>query len=224
MQRFHAKHGFTMLELMITVALMGIILSIAMPQLKGYMKREDARRAATDVATVLSQARSQAMSSGRMTFVMFGQPTNGIDPFEDGQIAAVVTDTDYDSHVTEADPVSPVFLPNGINSDISMYGVNGTPLGSLNIPDEDESRFVPTSDLASLPNGTTLPIDPVLGVPVIGFTPQGSPVRSDTPTDFGSGAGGVYLTDNDGMVLAVIVRPMGEIRTMVLDSGTERWR
>jgi prepilin-type N-terminal cleavage/methylation domain-containing protein len=225
MQRIQARHGFTTIELMITVALMGVILAIAMPQLKGYVRREDTRRAATEMSDVLTRAMSEAKNSGHMTWVLFAEPTNGLFPFEENQVAAVVTDTNFDNTMEETDSSRPIFMPNSGNPDIALYGVNGTPLAGISIPDQDESTFLADSDLGSLTNGTTLPVDAIMGVPVIGFSNQnGSPVRADSPTSFGSGAGGVYLTDNDGLVFAILVLPMGEIRTMVLDSTTEKWR
>jgi prepilin-type N-terminal cleavage/methylation domain-containing protein len=224
MKRFRDSRGFSIFELITVMAVMGVMVAIAMPMMTSYKRKEDTRGAAQKMSSVVTEARARAISSGRMTFLLLGEPTNGIAPFEPGQVAALVMDDDGDNAITEADPVSPIHLPVGINADISMYGVNGTPLGSFAIPTDDLSEAVASGNLSTLTNGTTLPVSADLGVPVVAFSPQGAPVAVDTPAEWGTGAGGIYVTDNANMVLAVLIAPLGSVKVEKLDPADGNWK
>lgn len=229
MHKFRRDAGFTLIEMMTVVAIVGIMSVVGFAALKGYARHEDTRRAALAVANVLSKARSEAMSSGRMTFVLFAEPTDGSVTFATGQWAALVIDQNDDKKVGVEDAVTAVFLPNGISPEVSSYGAHGlNAMKTTALPAADESAAVVDGDLTALTDGTTIPVDADLGVPAIAFSAQGSPVTISpppaAPAPWGSGAGGVYLTDNDKMVLAVLVLPLGDVRTMAFDSGSGEWK
>jgi len=225
MQSFRARQGYTLLELMTVVAIAGFLSMWGIASLRSYNRHEDTRRAASSVAGWLSKARSEAMAGGRMTFVVFAPPTDGSVPFQPGQYAALVIDEDGDGVISGADAVTPLFLPSGINPDVSVYGAHGlTGLKTTALPPDDESQQVTDGDMTNLTDGTTAPIDPTLGVPIIAFSPQGSPVAMATPTNWGTGAGGVYLTDNDSMLLAVVLLPLGDVHTLAWDLGSGSWK
>jgi len=224
MQRLHARGGYTLLELMVVVAIIGFLSMMALSALKGYARREDTRRAALAVAGVLENARSQAMTTGRMTWVVFKEPVNGVAPWQDdSQFAAVIWDRDNDLQPTAADSVQPIWLPPGPKEHTSRYAPGVSPLGSTPLPDLDQSLDIPNGNLANAVDGTTFNVDANLGVPAIGFNSQGFPVRVNKPLEPSSGPGAVYLTDNDSSVVSVVVLPIGAIRTLALDSATEKW-
>lgn len=224
MKRFHDNQGFSIFELITVMAVMGVMVAIAMPMMTSYRRKEDTRGAAQKVSSVVTDARSKAISSGRMTFLLLGEPTNGVAPFEEGQVAALVMDDDGDNVVTEADTVSPIYLPAGINADISMYGASGTPLSTFFLSEDDMSESEPNTTLADLTDGTTIPDSADLGVPVVAFSPQGAPVAVDTPAEWGTGAGGIYVTDNDSMVLAILIAPLGSVKVQKLDPADGKWK
>ena len=56
--------GFTLIEIMVVVGIMGLILMIGIPNIYQMAKKEGMRRALTDVKEVLSNARAQAILSG----------------------------------------------------------------------------------------------------------------------------------------------------------------
>jgi type II secretion system protein H len=70
MKSFHDRQGFTLIELMVVVAIIGVCAAIAMPAMTSYKRKEDTRRAAVNVSGMLTNARSQAIASGRMTFLL----------------------------------------------------------------------------------------------------------------------------------------------------------
>jgi prepilin-type N-terminal cleavage/methylation domain-containing protein len=74
-------------------------------------------------------------------------------------------------------------------------------------------------------NGATFPVDVTSGRPVIAFSAQGIPVDPSDPNAWGSGAGGIYLTDADGSaVFAALVAPLGEVKLRAYDSGSGTWK
>jgi prepilin-type N-terminal cleavage/methylation domain-containing protein len=224
MKRFHDSRGFSIFELITVMAVMGVMVAIAMPMMTSYRRKEDTRGVAQKVSSVVNEARTRAIASGRMTFLLLGEPTNGVAPFEDGQVAALVMDDDGDNAVTEADSVSPIYLPPGISSDISIYGKNGTPMATYSVPEDDLSEAQPSVTLSELTDGTTLPVSADMEVPVVAFSPQGAPVAVDTPAEWGTGAGGIYVTDNQNMVLAILVAPLGSVKVQRLDLSDGTWK
>lgn len=58
------RKGFTLVELLIAVAVAGIIFAIALPRLRGVMLQEYVRSSRREVATRLQQARSAAVQRG----------------------------------------------------------------------------------------------------------------------------------------------------------------
>ena len=73
-------------------------------------------------------------------------------------------------------------------------------------------------------NGATFPVSETDGVPLIAFNERGIPVSADSPKDWGSGAGAVYLTDNEHAVVAVVVTPLGAVEMARYDNATSTWK
>ena len=224
MKTLHDRQGFTLLELITVVAIMGICAAIAIPAMTSYKRKEDTRQAATTVSGMITNARARAIASGRMTFLLLAEPIDGSVPFQPGQIAALVMDDDGDNAVTAADTAQPIFPTVGMNPSISYYGLNGTPYGTVLVPADDLSESEPAVALGAVLDGSTLPNSTPLGVPVVAFSPQGAAVAADTPAEWGTGAGGIYITDNDNTVLAVLVGPLGSVKMQKLDPASGEWR
>jgi len=225
MKTFHDRQGFTLIELMTVVAIMGIVVAVAMPAMTSYKRKEDTRRAAVNVSGMVTNARARAIASGRMTFLLLGEPIDGSVPFQPGQIAALVTDDDGDNAVTVADTAVPIFPSADLNSSVSLYGATATlPYDTALVPDDDLSESEAAPALGALVDGSTLPNSATLGVPVAAFSPQGAAVAIDTPAEWGTGAGGIYLTDNDSVVVAVLVMPLGSVKMQKLDPASGEWR
>jgi prepilin-type N-terminal cleavage/methylation domain-containing protein len=226
MQNFRRDAGFTVVELMTVVGIAGVLATIAISSLRSYARHEDTRRAAQSVAGTLNRARSEAVASGRMTFVVFGEPADGTIAFETNQVAAIVVDQDDDQAISAADAVSAVFPPSGINPEVTKYGDRGdTVLKTAKLPPLDESRQInPGDDMTKLTGGSSLPIDPAKAVPIVAFAPQGSPVSTIDVNNWGVGAGGMYLTDNDELLIGVIVQPLGDVRVVTYDPAATDWK
>ena len=68
------RQAFTLIEIMVVVALMGIICAIAIPNLYQMAKKEGLRRAVSDLKDVCANARAQAILSGKEVSVRFDPP------------------------------------------------------------------------------------------------------------------------------------------------------
>ena len=224
MKTFHDRQGFTLIELMTVVAIMGILALIAMPAMTSYKRKEETRRAAVNISGMLTTARSRAIASGRMTFLLLAEPIDGSVVFQPGQIAALVTDDDGDNTLTNADTATPIFPTEGMGQTITLYGAKGTPHSTAVLSPDDLSETEANVALGALADGTTLPDSAVMGVPVAAFSPQGAAVAVDTFAEWGTGAGGVYITDNADTVIAVLVMPLGSVKMRKLDVASGEWR
>jgi uncharacterized membrane protein YgcG len=90
------------------------------------------------------------------------------------------------------------------------------------ISDDPGAGQEPVSAIAT--NGTTFPVSEDEGVTAIAFNERGIPVSPDSPEDWGSGAGAVYVTDNESAVYAAVVSQMGEVSVSRYDPGTATWK
>lgn len=74
------QRGFTLVELMVVVAIIGILAAFSTPTMTRSVRRSEARSAATNVAQVIRAARTQAMSRGEVVLLRIS-PNNDNDAF-----------------------------------------------------------------------------------------------------------------------------------------------
>lgn len=65
------EHGFTLLELLMVVAILGIALAIALPAVASWQRQQAVRSAASMLLSHLKQARSLAVSENRQVRITF---------------------------------------------------------------------------------------------------------------------------------------------------------
>jgi type II secretion system protein H len=66
-----SRNGFTLVETLIVVVLLGLVAVIAFPKMSAAMARNDLRGARTSVINLVAKARAVAAQSNRLTLVVF---------------------------------------------------------------------------------------------------------------------------------------------------------
>ena len=114
--RLHA--AFTLIEIMIVVAIMGLIAAMSVPTIYQIAKKEGMRRAISDLKDVCSNARAQAIFSGKPTSVMF-HPTER--RFEvSGSAAPAATDPETGEARSAPGPAPGTGLTGIIPDDVTL--------------------------------------------------------------------------------------------------------
>lgn len=110
----HRVKGFTLLELLITLVVAGILASIAVPSFSGFLARQQLRSDVNEVVSMLSFARSEAIK--RRVEVMASIGT------DDGQWTITVAVAESDKKLRVA---------NGRQSAVSVSGIESVSFNSL---------------------------------------------------------------------------------------------
>ena len=82
--RRHAQQGFTLIELMITLAISAILLSVAAPAYQSFIGSTALTTATNDLVAALNMARSEALKRDGAVTVRGGDADTASDDFADG--------------------------------------------------------------------------------------------------------------------------------------------
>ncbi len=201
-----AQAGFTLIEIAIVIAIVGILAGFAVSGLSAYQQRQDARGHTQRLQNLFAEARDLAMKEGNNYFILFDTPGTGD--------LTIVDDDNNDSGVSAGEVVKLILFADLRLSDVVSQYVPGTsPALTTVVPEE-----IGVGGKDPVPaTGMTFPIDPVSGAPGIVFTPRGFPVSMPTAVGGalggpGSGRGSYYVTDNAETVYVVTLSPLGATR------------
>lgn len=209
MQRLRSPsdRGFTLIEFAIILGIIGVLTAFVAPSFQAYARRKDARRHVQRIASVLQEARSQAVRQGNNFIILF-------DSGAPGQIR-LIDDDDNDWQEGAGEVARVIGWQMGSHPGVTSYANSATPPAANAVP-EDGGGAIPAG-------GTSFPIDAISGLPAVGFTPQGVPVDLGTPANWGSGAGTYYITDSVQTVYAATLLPLGGVRVRVFRPGLGDW-
>jgi len=292
------------MELMTVVAILGVLMAMAAPNMVRMLQRQETKTSATQMAGLLSDARSHAITEGTPHLVYFNAPSvdaNG----ECGVAAVEVRDADHSYSITDGDQTHEFRLPASACQKVKPYDgstSSGSAPATVPMPAEDlavrasdasvvgavvatASNTVgaaastvasvvggvlaapaasPSSDSSgsedsgsdssgsgksgsaasvtgvapglavavlrtstvseTVVNGATFPVDDVSGRAVVAFSEHGIPVDPKDPNAWGSGAGGIYLTDGDSTIYAALVAPLGDVKLRAYDPSSQTWK
>lgn len=209
--------GFTIVELMVVVAIIVAIVAVAVPMLVGQASNQRAKDTARQIAGLLDRARAEAIRTGEIHIVYVGTDATG----------ATLTDT-------SGNPAAALILNDGVpgESDQNCLIDSGEPTWTL--ADVDGVGLGTATSTGKAPNdegagavssGSTFTEPPNTPAQWVLFRPDGMPLSfNDTCTmgAAGSGGGGFYLT-NGTRSYAVVLRPMGGAKVHAYDDAQGVW-
>jgi type II secretion system protein H len=70
-RRVAGQAGFTLIELMVALSVLGVLMAIAVPTMSSHMALQEIRGSAQQVVDVLRDARDSAMNEGQPRYVLF---------------------------------------------------------------------------------------------------------------------------------------------------------
>jgi prepilin-type N-terminal cleavage/methylation domain-containing protein len=208
--------GFTMAELMIVVAVIGVFASMAVPATDNWMSSQRLRASGRAVASAMTYARSETVRSGDIHIVFFGQDT-ATNPLTGprGDTVDVLVINDGRPGVSNC----------SVDAGEAVLGVTfeeGVAWGSA-----DASAKVASDSGGGVQNSGSTFLD-AAGNPGrwVMFLPEGIPLAFDAACalgELGTGAGGIYL--NDGVKdNAIVLTPLGGRRTYSWNQIGSQWQ
>jgi prepilin-type N-terminal cleavage/methylation domain-containing protein len=227
MQRAPRRNGFTMLELMVVVGVIGLLAAAGVPSWRAVTANSRLREAAGDVADALVIARARAVASGDYFVVYFNTGINsGEDvcgnPLEDqngNPVPILILDdgppggANFNCCIDAGEEVRTLPAAQGV-----QWGVD---FAAAAAPGDAD----PSVNFAA---GTSF-VDPA-GVPTewVVFRPDGIPLGfADTggacsPGQTGTGGGAVYV-NNDRRDIAVVLTPLGNVKVHRFERTGGAW-
>lgn len=117
--------AFTLIEIMIVVAIIGLMAAISAPALLAMLQKDGMRKAVSDVTDLLGDARAQAILKGQTTDVSFHPADNRLDSstgksvtLADGIAMEGIGINLMDFSETEVSRVR--FFPNGTSDELTL--------------------------------------------------------------------------------------------------------
>jgi prepilin-type N-terminal cleavage/methylation domain-containing protein len=126
-ERKNYSHGFTMVEMMITVVIVGVMAGLAVPQFGPAYDRMKMRAASRDLASDFRLARSMAISDKEQYGLFFDATAKTITLFQDKANPALFKFESSDSVIT-VDTLPPEFVWIGTDctNDVMAFKPNGS--------------------------------------------------------------------------------------------------
>ena len=246
-QAIRKTAGFSLVEAAIVIAIIGIVMAAAMPNVSRYFETGRGRAAAKSVADAFTVARAQAIRTGSNHIVFFRLP-GAVGGFSGDVAGTPLTDA---VGIGAAVAVEVLILNDGLPGSANQncqidagepiiyygrnaqrgqewgsandginWGPNLAPLGTA-APDDDAVVAIPPGGSSFRgPNGAAPPF-----VSWVLFRPDGIPVAMDNfcaTGRLGSGGGTIYM-NTANRDYAITLSPLGGVRVHTWDVARAGW-
>lgn len=218
--------GFTAIEILIVVAIIGIFAALAVPSWRAYQANLQLRAAARTVANAFSYARSHALATGNRHVVVFA-----VDPLDPNDVCGnpivnsqgtpvpvlVYEDNDGGAANCCFDPGEERLAEPAVTG-VSWGVTPAPPGGPPQSPEDAGGGDYATGSSFAQPDGSD--------AAWVSFGPDGIPVAFNVACNLGTtgtGAGAVYLT-NGSRSYAVVLNPLGTSNIERFESTTNGWK
>ncbi|MEE8507649.1 MAG: prepilin-type N-terminal cleavage/methylation domain-containing protein [Myxococcota bacterium] len=226
-RRSAASHaGFSLIEVMVVVSIMGVLLAIAGPQVSQWAENQKVKGTARAIAGVFLKARAEAIRTGNNHIVFFGNP-GATDPSgnaveKDGAWVPVLLINDGPPATANCAIAASEIVEGILPEDGLAWGVNLA--GSAIATDSGAAAFDPGGwDGATFADPSNNKVNWVM------FQPNGIPVTfvgavgsCGVIGTMGTGSGALYLT-NGKRDYGVRLSPLGDARVHAWDVTAGGW-
>lgn len=221
------KAGFTLVEVMIVVALIGILAAVSSPVVSGFFLNIRAKAAARSVADALRLARTDAIRTGSPHIVFFSAAAAGDPPATDPAGTALGADP------TTGGPY-PIFTLRDDAAGASNCRIDAGEARTTVAAQKDIAWGSAVSGVTAAPgddpladhsSGSSFRTAAGASITWVMFRGNGLPVGFDTACNVdpvGTAGGAIYLT-NGRRDYAIVLSPLGTVRVHAFEQGAGRW-
>jgi type II secretory pathway pseudopilin PulG len=227
--RNRAAAGITLLEIVVVVAIIGVVLLVTMPSMDRWFDNQRIKSAARAGGDLLMLARSEAIRTGNPHVVFFGVDPDGAtmtDPNGDFAPLLAVNESVTENCRIDANEVTEHIVDPG-------GGVSwGVVLATSKVATDNGGETLPSFTPPSAPpaSGSTFRDPNGVGrMDWLMFRPDGIPVVFDGDSGdcgnvgpAGQGGGAFYIT-NGKRDYSVVVSPLGVVRVHVWQPDANSW-
>ncbi len=216
------KHGVTLIEIMVVVAIVGVMSAIAVPSFQTYFRDQRLKQAARSVSDALSLARAEAIRTGRNHIVHINRdPTGAVLLDGAGRVVPVMVVQDDDGTGALPAPNGQVDVGERRIPIPAEAGVNwGVTLATVRAPTDP-------GPVAAYVTGWSFVTPANVQTSSVLFRPDGIPrafsIGPYVEGSVGTGGGAVYLT-NGRRDYAIVMTPLGGVQVNAWDPALAQWR